>query len=844
MERILQAAILVLLAVIIVLALYVAYLLIRRNMFTRERYAFAALWGNSTAFVAVLVSVMAPEPIWQSAMNIFAELSALSYRSPPATASDKILAVVLYCIFNYSTWQLFRHWPGARSERQEEQDQRQERPSLIREGIYETARLVSRRPSAPLAKGHRYKGVSRISPPTESLAWRERARELAELLRQDLRYEESNNWHADHSMWVGQHRHTGSLIGVWCVEEFHDALQAETRVMYLKALAGSGGTCELMILAQDKCSGSLTIDGVNVNTFTEQEALDKIVDFTDYFRHIAGRVENECLPDSDLTIDDVYVPSQVRLGPSRKDAVVAEDLVSYLEEWHDESGQRQLAVLGTYGQGKSTSMMVFARDAVRRIKAGERVRIPIFIELRGKSPATLTSLELLAHWTSLYGIDPRAMLILLKSGRLTIILDGFDEMAESGTAEARVAHFTSLWQLCYPRAKIVFTGRPHFLLDDAEIKAALGVGEPDGSGAYCEAIHLAPFDRARVISSLRNVTEATKEGILALADRSGRFQDIVTRPSLLYAVTRIWNLPEVQSHHDNLNSAGILSLFIKHSYRRQSEKQRDQRSFMAMTEAERAYFMLGVAAYMAHNGESNQITKAELETVVGRLYQNIPNSLPAETLALPGDTPRASLKERMSDDGDALEKIITNVRTYGILESDPSRQGTYRFGHKSFFEVLFSQYLKECLFAPTAKMTGAIKLSTGAAFSDYVNVPFSLKMTYELTASVGFNTKDEIDEYFYKGNLNQIVMARFFCKMRDLTAAISRINDTLRPRATRHSQPNTPADNHLYITSVGGIFSRVLAAIITAYPAEVKAIFWHDLRRQIEANPVCQPNPP
>jgi hypothetical protein len=42
---------------------------------------------------------------------------------------------------------------------------------------------------------------------------------------------------------------------------------------------------------------------------------------------------------------------------------------------------------------------------------------------------------------------------LLVAGKLLIIFDGFDEMANVADIKSRVEHFRSLWQFSYPKTK-------------------------------------------------------------------------------------------------------------------------------------------------------------------------------------------------------------------------------------------------------------------------------------------------------------------------------------------------------------------------------------------------------
>ena len=129
-------------------------------------------------------------------------------------------------------------------------------------------------------------------------------------------------------------------------------------------------------------------------------------------------------------------------------------------EWLEEESYRHIALLGDYGQGKSTLSLYFSLKLFEYFDNGEASRIPILIELRGKSPRSLSPSELLATWAYKYRIDVGALTYLLIAGRLLLIFEGFDEMDLTGDTDARLEHFRTLWKFTYPSSKILITGRP------------------------------------------------------------------------------------------------------------------------------------------------------------------------------------------------------------------------------------------------------------------------------------------------------------------------------------------------------------------------------------------------
>ena len=344
-------------------------------------------------------------------------------------------------------------------------------------------------------------------------------------------------------------------------------------------------------------------DGDSWKVETEDTLLDGAVDWSDYRRDIATRMLVERLPDSDLTVSDVYVEPTFRPYGWKLNGDSA-NLEEYLATWLEEPGQRQLSLLGDYGQGKSTAALALT---YRMLARDDSPRIPILVELRGTSPRNLTPLQLLGAWGSKYNISPKALWYLHQAGRLLFIFEGFDEMALVGDREMRLNHFKTLWEFCHRRAKILITGRPNFFLDEQEMMASLGIKEPVGEEPYCHPMRLDMFDLRQVESALRRHDATLRQEISDFARHNEQFRELIARPSLLHIVAVLWNRENLSAQLDKLTSAYVMDLFVRHSYLRQGLKEQGAPGFMALTSDERHYFMKGVATYMASKRLPNQI---------------------------------------------------------------------------------------------------------------------------------------------------------------------------------------------------------------------------------------------
>lgn len=570
--------------------------------YTREKYAFAALFASVSLAALGISSVLYQTP-WIAIRKVVEYLTGISVvpeASKPAW-SEQVLILLFIGYIVWSIQRTFANWKDEISVNQYEQQKRHDGVLFLSEGWYELLRKRRGEQLDIYAPIDYSKHGCALDVPKDSLAWRIQAIELL-TLRWHRYYqfliEGDEDWHAKGNCWIGKNVKENKTTAVLCCRENPNSEQRQRFANYVGSLGIDLAQCELIIITQEGDSEQthLLASDVAVKQYSEAWFLKNLVDFGDYFLDLKKRVEADCLPDSNLVISDIYVPSQIKDEDNKK---IEDNLEDYLNQWLSESGQRQLALLGEYGQGKSTGSLVFSYHLMQRFN-GEPPRIPILLELRGKSPKTLQPLELLSLWAKDYRIDPKALMKLLQAGRLLLIFEGFDEMAEVSNAEARFGHFRSLWRFCYPKAKILITGRPNFFLDDQELKALLGVDVSTATGAYVQALHLQPFDQSQIADSLRSTPDQHRQEIIQLSKDNNKFNDVVSRPSLLYIVNQLWDRSELNAFKQEINSALVIGLFIQHSYKRQTEKSGEGNEFMVLSEAEREYFMNGIAAYIGN----------------------------------------------------------------------------------------------------------------------------------------------------------------------------------------------------------------------------------------------------
>ena len=724
-----------LLLMVLVAVTFLCIIWIRRNKYTRERYAFvsvSAMLSMTLALFACLSQNMMP---WYAGIAIFNFLFKSNLAIPEPKFSDYALLILVYLAGLLFMRSLHKNWDGLKSTDQYRREQRSEHIGFVEEGIYEVRRIIKHKPPPePYSKPDWRQYVQQLEPITDSFAWKDQARELIELSSSSYAFDPDSGWHDKEGCWVGANVDTSELVILYPTQEAVNDTQVTKFVQYADQLAAkqAKNISEIIIAVKGQDAGDAKVSGRPIRVETEEKLLDNLVRFTDYKNEINKRAGIIRLADSELSLKDVFTPSRYLLHGEDEPR---DNVENYLLEWLSEPGQRQLALLGEYGQGKSTTALMFTYHLLNSPDVEKR-RLPIWIELRGKSPRSQRPLEFLGAWAAQYNINPKALMRLHIAGRLLLIFEGFDEMELVGDAELRLRHFKTLWQFCYPTAKILITGRPNFFLDQEEMKAGLGISKPVGGGPYCEDVRLAPFTIKQIEQSLRCHEPQVRDQISSLAKKTPGFLDLISRPSLLHLVSVLWERERLAEKVDQLTSAYVMDLFVRSSYRRQGAKEDDSPGFMALNTSERDFFMKGIATYMASNELPNQISNAQLNELIEILIESIPDSVSVEAPAILGEISKP-LRLRLEGSEQGIEHVKTDVRACGLLVDDPASPGTFRFGHKSFMEYLFASVIAERVQNEELERARSILYTTKANISDITALPVSIHFLAEIIGRTG-----------------------------------------------------------------------------------------------------------
>lgn len=720
-------------------AIYATLIWLLRRHFFRENFASSVFMSLIAWAIAVVICLVTKTMPWTYFDIFIAFIYDTEVHSKVVSISEYALLVISYSFYSYVLMNMYKGWNGLTSSKQFRSQLEGEPDAPLSEGFAEISRIVKGdeilQKHVPIEALVARSTSSAISHATSvNPIWKDEARDLVRLAYSSYEFSKETDWHENAQCWLGRNRDTDKSIILFPIKGALTAEQVDKALCYSNELKSERGQKveKVIVIVKNNIPKIIYQIYQDVVTFMSgREMLDKLVNWSDYKDEIFRRVEEETLPESIFHIKDVYVPSRYF---SQNSSDPRMDIERYIIRWLSEPGQRQLALLGEYGHGKSTAALMLSYKLLKGL-CETHGRIPILVELRGRNPRNQNPLQLFGDWSAQYGLSPQALMRLHYAGKLLIIFEGFDEMSLVGDAEMRLGQFVALWSFCHdnPKAKILITGRPNFFLDEREMEDALGMISPRADRPYCEAVRLAPFSVEQIDQSLAPYDESVRKQINELAQKYQHFLDLISRPSLLHIVAALWVKEHLFAHAENLSSARVLDLFVEHSYRRQGLKEAASPTFMALTEAERKYFMRGIAAYMIVHHQPNEISSVQLHKVIDQLIESIPDAVSAQASSISGEV-KKPLRERIetADPSVALpEQIHTDVRTCGLLVASATEPRRFRFGHKSFLEYLFASVASEFV-TDRSEIAVSILQACGGRIGDIIDHPVSVRFMAEL----------------------------------------------------------------------------------------------------------------
>ncbi len=390
-----------------------------------------------------------------------------------------------------------------------------------------------------------------------------------------------------------------------------------------------------------------------------------------YVHHLSPAAESEALIRfNDKTISEFFTSSSALSGTLEADVLQwlgqpipptdrywgdLDLLVRYLTPRTSLNPELPLAVIASYGMGKTSFALRLASVLAQQALSVPQARIPILVRLgdisNEQSLEGLLGKVFTAHSTVRnYSFD--AFMSLNKLGRLVVILDGFDEMKHTLSWDAFCYNFRELNRLVCAQSRVIILGRPTAFLSDEEFNHAIKgiriVGEEQmrepGWPEY-QPIELRPFARQQIrtflhryISHQRNaITNVAKESkisfkelrkfdkaeeaIAQISDK--RLIDLARRPVQLRMLAEV--LPQWKKDVDELTVCILYQFFIDLMIER--EMQKEVRRFYSADV--RRHFAGDLAFWMWIQRGTMNLTEAQIPDEVVAPYGHRDENLDA-----------------------------------------------------------------------------------------------------------------------------------------------------------------------------------------------------------------------
>jgi hypothetical protein len=368
----------------IVCLLVIAYLKFKQKKFTRARFAFIAL-GTFVSFgMFSVAAVTSSGPVQLVIGGMNALFGSTLPTGQPGTLDKAFVFAVLFMVYLLIS-KFYDNWDGPKTVEQVEWEKQHFARPLLIEGAAEVKRMVSGR------KAELYDEVSKglewdkMSTPNYQLIWHQHCRELIELSSPRHVFDENDGWHDLQDCWFSSNQRTNGVIAIYCPSEQPQVTDIIEAIAYINSQLSGNQTLErVFVISHEAIEGFALAQYPQVELKMENQLLDGIVNFSDYKRQLDALINKTALPNSELTLSQTYTPSNIT---DREKKPVDVNLDQYLQTWiDDESAKKHIALLGECGQGKSSAMQMLSN---RMITDKAATRIPILIELRGKSPKNL-----------------------------------------------------------------------------------------------------------------------------------------------------------------------------------------------------------------------------------------------------------------------------------------------------------------------------------------------------------------------------------------------------------------------------------------------------------------------
>jgi predicted NACHT family NTPase len=341
-------------------------------------------------------------------------------------------------------------------------------------------------------------------------------------------------------------------------------------------------------------------DDDNLTCLTFDELIDQDADFTPYLdwleREISKREIDRYYVDLGCTKGEFDADTRSLRGTS-KYSVADGGIDRYIDRWLENPVTEHVSILGEFGTGKTWFAFHYAgkclqayRDA--KSKGMPRPRLPLVIPLRDYAKALDVENVFAGFFYTQHNIRLNSEVFdrLNQMGKLLLIFDGFDEMADKIDTQKMTDNFWELAKVVTTNAKVILTCRTEHFPTAQDGRENFG-GERIPSNANkiavapkFETLELMKFDDEQIRAVLsRRTNSATVELVMA----NSQLLDLLRRAVMAEFVLEA--LPEIEAGKP-IDLARVYLYAVRHKMERDITT---GRTFTSL--ADKLYFLCELA---------------------------------------------------------------------------------------------------------------------------------------------------------------------------------------------------------------------------------------------------------
>jgi predicted NACHT family NTPase len=341
-------------------------------------------------------------------------------------------------------------------------------------------------------------------------------------------------------------------------------------------------------------------DNENLTCLTFDELIDQDADFTPYLewleREISKREIDRYYVDLGCAKGEFDADTRTLRGTS-KYSVADGGIDRYIDRWLENPVTEHVSILGEFGTGKTWFAFHYAGKCLQayreaKSKGMPRPRLPLVIPLRDYAKALNVENVLAGFFYTQHNIRLNSDVFdrLNRMGKLLLIFDGFDEMADKIDTQKMTDNFWELAKVVTPNAKVILTCRTeHFPTAQDERDNLSGERLPSSANKIAvdpkfETLELMKFDDEQIREVLsRRTNSATVELVMA----NSQLLDLLRRAVMAEFVLEA--LPEIEAGKP-IDLARVYLYAVRHKMERDITT---GRTFTSL--ADKLYFLCELA---------------------------------------------------------------------------------------------------------------------------------------------------------------------------------------------------------------------------------------------------------